>query len=441
MRVVVVGAGRVGQTAVESLHEAHRCTVIDFDAERLQALSHAFDVRVVEGNGAGREALQEAGIADAELVLACTSRDEANLVTAMLARRLSRARTVVRTTNMDYLQAWREGDLDVDFMVSSELETASAIARVVGMPGTRQADFFVRGEVQVFAFDASRAAPPAFCGKPLDEAGLPRESRVVTIVRDGRRVLPGPHEAIQPGDRVIVVASRASAREWSRLLVRGDRVVNDVAIFGGGRIGATIARVLLNRGIRVRLVEADRRRADRLAEALPGARVYHATGLDPEFLRRERIGRATAAVMAMSDHGRNLFGAVLAKVHGVPTTIVVLEQPASAAEVFDAGGVDATIDPGVETAQVMVRFAHDPRTSQIAMFEDDRLEVLDITVRPDSALAHRPLDELPRTTSVIGAMVRDGRLLFPGREQELQAGDRVIVLVDRERAGAVERAL
>lgn len=440
MRVVVVGAGRVGRAAVESLHEEHECTVIDSDQARLQAMSQSFDVHVVEGNGAGREALQSAGVGDAELLLACTSRDEANLVTAMLARRLSRARTVVRTTDMDYLEAWREGDLDVDFMVSTELETANAVSRVVGVPGTRQTDFFFDGEIQVLEFDVPREAHLPFCGRPLAQAALPPESRVVAIIRDRRRLVPGPRESLLPGDRVIVVASRHAARAWSRLLMQGERAINDVALFGGGRVGTAITRVLLDREIRVRLIEADAERARRLAETFSEARVYHATGFEPEFLRRERIVGATAAVFAMRDRTRNLYAAVLAKVHGVPFTIAVLEQPGDA-DVFDAAGVDSTINPPAETAEVMVRFAHDPRTRQIAMFEDDRFEVLDITVRPESPFAHRRLSDLPPTTSTIGALVRDGRALFPGADLTLEPGDRVIVMVEAERAGVVERAL
>src|SRR6478609_5541066 len=127
LRVIIVGAGHVGSTVVESLHDEHECTVVDLVDARLQRLSNAFDVRVVHGDGAGRRALEEAGIRRADLLLACTSRDEVNLVTAMLGRRLSSARTIVRTTEMDYLDAWREGDLDVDVMVSTELEAANAV--------------------------------------------------------------------------------------------------------------------------------------------------------------------------------------------------------------------------------------------------------------------------------------------------------------------------
>lgn len=440
MRVIVVGAGAVGTTALESLHEHHDCTAIDVDGTRLKRVSDRFDVRVVRGDGAGRAALLEAGVARADLVLACTARDEANLVTAMLVRRFSSARIVIRTADMAYLETWRGGDLDVDFVVSSEFETATAVSRVVGVPGARQADFFFDGEVQVLEFDVSTRRPQAFSGRGLAEAGLPAASRVVGIVRDGRQVLPSADERLLPGDRVIVVASRPAALQWSRLLIARDHPSSDVALFGAARLGATIARVLVDRDIRVRVIETDAQRARELADALPETQVFHASSSDRDFLRRERIGRATAAVFALNDDAENLYAAVLAKIEGVPVTIAILRDR-EAAEVFDAAGVGSAIDAAAETAEVMVRFAHDPRTRQIAMLADDRFEVLDIAVRSDSRLTGRPLAELPPTTSVIGAIVRAGEVLFPDGEQRLEPGDRVIVLAERRRVGEVERAL
>lgn len=192
-----------------------------------------------------------------------------------------------------------------------------------------------------------------------------------------------------------------------------------MALFGEARVGATIARVLLDRGIRVRMVEADAERARELADALPEAQVFHASWSDRDFLRRERIGRATAGVFALHGDAESLYAAVLAKAHGVRVTLAILQDP-EAEEVFDAAGVDSAIDPAAETAEVMVRFAHDARTRQIAMMDDDRFEVLDIAVRADSRLTGRALAELPPTTSVIGAIVRGGEVLFPDGEQRLE---------------------
>ena len=219
-----------------------------------------------------------------------------------------------------------------------------------------------------------------------------------------------------------------------------DERVDDVVVFGAGQMGMAIARVLLQRGIRVRLVDAQRDRAREVAEMLPGARCFHAHAFDPEFLERERIGRATAVVFCLNDDARNLYGAILAKSHGVRLTIALVHDEISV-DVYERGGVDLAINPRQVTAEEMVRFAHDPRIRQIAMLEGDRFEILDLTVRRESPLAGKPFDELPATGSMIGALIRNDTVMFPHGSDVLRAGDRVIVFVESERAAAVEQAL
>ena len=221
---------------------------------------------------------------------------------------------------------------------------------------------------------------------------------------------------------------------------RGQDTVGDVVIYGAGQTGTTIARTLLDEGISVRLVEADVARARAVAEELSDARVFHATGIDPEFLERERIGNAQAAVFAMRDDEKNLYAATLAKLHGVKFTVAIIHEAASQ-EVFDAAGVDAAVNPRTVTAEEMVRFAHDPRISQLAMLEGDRFEVLDITVREDSELCGIPFRDLPMTGSLIGAIVRDGEAVFPHGEDKLLAGDRAIIFTESSRVGNVEKVL
>jgi trk system potassium uptake protein TrkA len=147
MKIVVLGAGQVGTTIVEALHSDHELTVVDLDTARLQALGYRYDVRSVTGNGATRRVLQEAGIEQADLMIACTSRDEINLVAATLVKKLSPSLTIVRTSNPEYLEAWHENQIEVDFMVSSELETAHAVSRTIGVPAAKQTDVFADGQV------------------------------------------------------------------------------------------------------------------------------------------------------------------------------------------------------------------------------------------------------------------------------------------------------
>ena len=441
MRIVVLGAGHVGRAIVEALYQEHELTVIDTDPERLAAVADRYDVRVVEGNGTTKRVIREAGIQECSLFIASTSREEANLVSAMMVKKLSRAMVVVRTTSVEYLEAWREREIDVDFMVSSELETANAISGLIGIPAARQTDTFADGQVQVVEFDVpGGASNDDVIGRPLREAAIPDDSKVVSIIRGDELTFPRGDQRILAGDRIIVIGTPSAAREWSRLISHEESRVDDIVIFGAGQMGTTIARVMLDRGIRVRFVEGRLERAREVAEEMPDARVFQASAFDPEFFERERIGRATAAVFALNDDPGNLFSAVLAKAHGVKLTIA-LAHDQSSLEVYERGGVDVAINPRQVIAEELVRFGHDPRIRQIAMLDDDRFEILDLTVRPESELAGKPFEQLPETGSVIGAIVRDGRAFVPHGRDELHAGDRVIVFVESRRASIVERVL
>jgi trk system potassium uptake protein TrkA len=442
VKILVIGAGQVGTTIVEALGAEHAVTVVDTDPERLSAVSYRYDVLTLAGNGASRRVLVEAGIAETDLVIACTQRDEVNIVAGILAERLApHARTIVRTQNVEYLEIWRERQLDVDFVVSSELETANAIARIVGIPAARQTDVFAEGQVLMVEFDVPPSAEPDLTiGKKLKEAAIPADSKVASIIRGDRMIVPRGDEAIQPGDRVIVIGSPDAARAWSRIFAHGRERVDDVVVFGAGDTGVAIARVLLAEGAAVRMVESSAARARSVAEELPAARVFHATALDAEFLERERIGTAEAAVFAMPSDERNLYAATLAKLHGVRFTVAVVTDPVSV-PVLERAGVDVVVNPRMVTAEEIVRFAHDPRIRQMAMLEGDRFEILDITVREESELVGRPFRQLPMTGSLIGAIVRDGKAIFPHGNDTLEPGDRAIIFAEAARVHQVERAL
>jgi trk system potassium uptake protein len=465
VKIVVLGAGQVGTTIVEALHSDHVITVVDLDPKRLQALSYRYDVHTVAGNGATRRVLQEAGIAKTSLMIACTSRDEINLVAATLVKKVSEAQTIVRTSNPEYIEAWQERDIEVDFMVSSELETAYAVSQTIGVPAAKQTDVFADGQVQIVEFDvpqegsgedltgiplteaAERAAGRVrgggyeqVVGLPLKKATIPADSKVASIIRGGRMLVPRGDESIMAGDRIVIIGSPDAAREWGRIVARGEQRVDDVVIFGAGGTGLAIAGVLLGLGIRVRVIEAKEERAREVADELPDARVYHATGVDADFLERERIGQASAAVFAMREDSKNLYAAMLARVRGIGFTIGIVHDDVSV-EVFERAGIDVAINPRSITAEEIVRFAHDPRVRQLAMLEGDRFEILDITVRESSKLVRRPFKDLPMTGSLIGAIVRDGTAIFPHGNDQLEPGDRAIIFTESGRAPEVEKAL
>jgi trk system potassium uptake protein len=441
VRVFLIGAGQVGTTIVEALHEDHEITVVDTEASRLQALTARFDVAVYEGDGTSRKDLAAAGAATADLVIAVTSRDEVNLVAGMFARReAEHATTVIRTSSTEYVDLWREGQLDVDFVVSSELETAHAISRILGVPAARHTDVFAEGQIQLAEFDVDEHASETVLGVPLRDAPIRRDSKVAAIIRGDETILPGGDDEIRVGDRIVVIGSPDAVKAWSKLLWPEGGAVRDVVIFGAGRVGSAIARVLLAQGINVRLIEAAREQALRAAETMPKARVFNATGLDADFLERERVGQAQAGIFAMRDDAKNLYAASIAVVHGIPFTIVIAHDAASVTA-FDRAGVDVSINPRAVTAEEIVRFAHDPRTQQIVMLEDNRYEVLDVTTRDSSRYIGMAFRDMPVHGSIIGAIVRNGDAIFPHGDDVLQAGDRVIIFTEAANAPWVVEAL
>jgi trk system potassium uptake protein TrkA len=245
---------------------------------------------------------------------------------------------------------------------------------------------------------------------------------------------------IEPGDRVVVVGSPAGAQAWCDLLSPRRNTVRDVVVYGARELGVAIARMLLEQGLRVRVIEPDLARAAFIAELLPRARVFQTAGVDRDFLEREGIARVQAAVFAMRDDARNVFAATIVRLHGVPYTIALAHDPGSGA-VYDHVGIDVTVDPQAVTVEEIVRFAHDPRTQQVEMLEGHRFQILDVTCRSDGELVGLALRKMPIRGALIAAIVRDGRALFPRSDDVLQAGDRVIVFTEAARASTVERAL
>jgi trk system potassium uptake protein TrkA len=441
VKIFVIGAGQVGFAIVEALHEEHDITVLDTETSRLTGLAGRYDIATFEGDGTSRRDLATAGVKDADLVIACTSRDEVNLVAGMFARREAKhATTVIRTSNVEYVELWREGQLDVDFVVSSELETAHAISRIIGVPAARQTDVFAEGQVQLVEFDVEEGASHEVLGVPLREAQFPRDSKVAAIIRGTEMLLPGGDDRIATGDRIVVIGSPQAAQAWSTLLAPGESAVRDVVIFGAGRVGSAIARLLLDQGMSVRLIEASRERARIVAESLPKARVYNATGIDPDFLERERIGHAHAAIFAMRDDAKNLYAASLAEVHGVKFTISIAHEAVSV-EAFEHAGINVSVNPRGVTAEEIIRFAHDPRTKQVALLEGNRYEVIDVTLKDTSEYIGKRFREMPIRGALIGAVVRNGSAIFPHRDDILEAGDRVIVFTQAADADRVVKAL
>lgn len=441
MKILAIGAGRVGASVVAALHEHHDVTLVDLDAEHLSGLGNRYDVLTVAGNGTARSTLINAGIDAADLVIVATDRDEINIVAALQARAMCTARIIVRTSSAEYLQAWRQGELPVDIMISAENEIAQAVARIIGLPGALQTDLFADGQAEMVEFEVHDDAQENIVGKRIADIRIPDESVIASLIRQDTVTIPGGGDVVEEGDRIVLIASPSASQEWARRLSRrGFQDVRDVVVVGGGATGRAIARQLCDQKLRVRLIDANTAVARMCAEEISQADVFCADATDPDFLARENVGRADVIVCCTDRDERDLLIALLAKSLGVRTAIAVVGDP-DYVPIFERVGVDHALNQRLVVAEEIVRFTHDPRTRGFAMLENDRVEVLELDISADSRLIGRPFRERPLEGAIVGAIVRGGRVIYPRGDDSLQAGDTAIILAEAARVPALEQAL
>jgi trk system potassium uptake protein TrkA len=440
VRVIIVGAGEVGRTIASNLADSHEVVIVELDPELADELTYSHDVLAIEGDGTDVETLREAGVGDADMLLACTDDDESNIVTCGAAKTASDVFTVARVKRRRLLETWRgaPGAFGVDFMVCTDLLAAQAIFRVSGLPGAHDVDSFAGGLIRMAEFEVREGSPVA--DQTVSEADRWESLTFAAVFREDDVVIPRGDTTIAVGDRIVVIGSPDSIRAFAEELAAEEDTENgDVVIVGGSKVGHQTARVFQDHGKRPRLIEQDERRARELAEELADTMVLNNDATDTEFLEREKIGDADLVVACLDSDEKNLLVSLLAKRLGAERTVTVVAE-GSYVDLFETVGVDVAISPREETAEEIVRYTRAGRTEKIAMIEGDRAEVMEIEAEADSVLAGRSIAEamgdLPDGV-VVGAISRGGELVTPRGDTVVEVGDHVVVFVNNDVLSAV----
>jgi len=436
VRVIVVGAGQVGTSIAASLASDHEVVVVDTDAERVDDLTYSVDVLAMEGDGTSSETLIEAGAGDADILIASTDVDETNLVTCGTAKTLGDAFTIARVRSTNYLETWErsEGAFDVDFMVSTNLLTASDVVRVVGLPAALDVDPFAGGLVQMAEFQV--AADSEVAGQTVAEADRFEAVTFAALVRGGEVTIPHGETVIEARDRIIVIGQPEGVQAFAATAAPAATPVEsrDFVIVGGSDIGFHTARLLEERGLEPRLIEQDPGRARELAEALPRTTVMEHDATDVDFLLREHVERADAVIATADSDEKNLLVSLLAKNIGVGRTVAIVEA-GEYVDLFEAVGIDVAINPREATAEEIVRFTQEGQIENLSLIEGRQAEVLEFEVDEEGVLTGRPISEsvadLPSGV-VIGAITRGGEFVVPRGDTVVEPGDHLVVFVDTE---------
>ena len=439
MRVIIVGAGQVGESIAADLSDAHDVVIVEQDPERVEELNYSLDVLAIEGDGTSVSTLEEA-----DMVIASTDDDKTNIVVCSTAKAVSDAFTIARIKNTEYLRTWErsEAAFGIDLMVCTYLLAAESIVRMVGLPAARDVDMFADGCVEMAEFDVDRGSPLA--GQTVAEADTYDSLTFAAIVREEELVIPTGTTDIRAGDRLVVIGTPQSVREFSgEVTPEGTALSGEVVIVGGSEIGYHVARLLASRGVSARLLERDPERARWLAEELPDTMVMETDATDMEFLEREHIGEAEVVVAALDSDEKNLLASLLAERVGTERSIAVIDQ-SQYVDLFETVGIDVGVNPREVVAEEITRFTRAGGAENVALIESGRAEVLEIEVGDDSPLVGEPIREsiptLPEDV-VIGAITRGGEFVVPRGETVVEAGDHVVLFVDAEHAEAVSSRL
>ena len=448
MKIIILGAGRVGESVAESLvSERNDITVIDYDAERLRDLEERLDLRGVLGNGAQPSVLKAAGIEDADMVIACSPSDETNLVVCKVAhdlfgtpKTIARLRSKEFQDNPDLLS--RAG-FAVDHVICPEESVMNYIHQLIQYPEALQVLHFSQGRASMVVVRA--VAGSALVGQALSEfkSAFPAaEMQVVAIYRNGYEVPNEAETRIRADDEVFVLAEKDKIRSVLFALHKQDRPVQRVMIAGGGRVGLRLARSLAAGRYEVKIIERNKKRCDYLAEQLPADMlVLQGDVADADLLEEENVGEMDLFLSLTNDDEDNILSAMLAKRMGAKRVMALINRRAYA-EMMEGSTIDIAISPAQTIIGELLAHLRRGDVAAVHSLRRGAAEVLEGVARGDvktSKLVGRKLREikLPKGTSV-GAIVRgEGRestVLMPSSDMLIEADDHVIVFMPNKRS-------
>lgn len=440
MKVMVVGAGKLGYRLAESmLNTSVDVTLIDTNARVIDRINDHLDVLTVMANGIELEVLKELNIDTYDLLIACTGSDETNVLICTLAKKLGCRRTIARIRNPEYTKqiSFIKAEMGIDHIVNPDLATANEISRYILRSYNLYSEDFAKGRVSMIEFNVSHVK--GFVGRQLRELNGLDQLLIVAVAREGEMLIPHGQTELQENDIVHVIGASKRINSFSGQLGlnQGSKRVKKVIIFGGGKVGLYLAQQLRLANVAITIVEKDKERCQYLSERLDDVLIIHGDGTDINLLEEENLQLMDAFVGATGFDEQNLLMCLLAKQAGVGKVIAKISRPGYA-QVIDKLGIDVALNPTNITASDILRFIRGGRVVSVSLLLGGEAEVTEIIVGDNPAIIGKPLAELGLPKGIIiGAIVHGGQVIIPNGATVIHALDRLIIFCLTENVGAL----
>lgn len=438
MKIIIIGDGKIGSVLAEQLsREAHEVTLIDRVGSKLEQSNKDLDVMVVEGDGTSHEVQKEAGVQQADLVIACTGADELNLLCCLIAKKLGAKHTIARVRNPRYVEELSliKDDLGLSMSINPERECAVEMARVLRFPSAIKIDTFAKGQVEILKIIVAADSP--LDGIALMEMGKFKSKVLICAVERGERevFIPTGEFRLQAGDRISVVASPQEAQRFFRQIGVAKTKVRQVMIIGGGHMSFYLAKRLVESGMDVKIIENDLVQCEILSELVPAATVIHGDGTDRQLLLEEGVEHMDAVVSMTGIDEENILISLFAG-QATKAKVITKVNRDSYEEIVGGLNLGSVFYPRRISANNVVRYVRGLQASDafasmetLTKIASGKVEAMEFHVTAAAEFCGVPLQQLSlKDNLLIGSISRQGAIITPRGNDTIEVGDSVIVV-------------
>lgn len=443
MKIIIAGAGDVGFHLAELLSfENQDIILIDTNQEVLDYAATHLDVLALRGDSSSMDVLEQANVQHAGLVLAVTTSEKTNMITAILAKRMGAKRTIARVRSGEYLEEEKNmifKDLGVDALISPQQLAAREIHRLVAQCSFTDVFEFEDGKINLVGFTINELSPLVNVRiRDLDEMSHGIDLNVIAILRGNRTIMPEGETILRMGDHVYFITKRDQIGRLEETVGIQRRKVRKVMILGGTQLGLITAK-LLEQEYSVTLIEADKERCKELAEYLDNTLIINGRASNIELMEEEGLNNMDAFIALTPNSETNIIASLTAKNHGVFKTIAQVENK-EYIHLSQRIGVDTLINKKLIAANNIFRYVRKGRIEAITSMQGVDAEVIEFVVHKNNRLTRTPIAKLHLpSTALIGGVIRGEESLIPDGDFVLQVNDKVIVFALPEAISRLEK--
>ncbi len=438
MKIIIYGANETGSIIATEFFEDHDIIVIDSDSSRLEKFNN-LDLATIVGEASNINVLKEAGIKDADVFIACTCLDEANIVACLMAKQLSNAQTACFVSKKECRNSLsivkesmqKDGALHIDYVIWPEKLLVSEIFRIVTVPDAINVEDFSLGRAKLLEYRIKENS--MLLDKCLKDVLFNEETLVVGIKRDDELFIPKGDDKFQLNDKAIFMGTAEGLDiTASQFFVEEKNPLKSVAIIGGGTVGFELAKSLEKTPIKTKLIEKDYKRCEFLSEQLKKTLILNSDGTNLELLNEERIGECDVTISVTDSDEKNLLCSLLVKQLGVNRVITRVGQMATAS-LFEHVGVDVAVSAKKAALNEIKNRIVDYKEGLLATVEMGLAEILEINM-PNSFQDVALMKLVLPKRAVVAIVQRGTRVIIPKGQTLIRANDKLIIFTKTEDA-------